>query len=132
MLQTVVLIALGSGLGSIARFGVAHFLTPRINTGFPIATFLVNITGSFVLGCVVALAGERVNTLSAEWRYFLAIGFCGGFTTFSTLSLELFTMLQEGRFGEAFGYIAASVILGVMSIGAGLGLVYWLNKALKA
>ncbi|TAE24374.1 MAG: fluoride efflux transporter CrcB [Candidatus Kapaibacterium sp.] len=135
MIQTFLLITIGGGLGSAARFAVSllvsHFTSNTAQTGFPLATFLVNIIGSFVLGGVVALTGERVNALSAEWRYFLAVGFCGGFTTFSTLSLELFTMLQEGRFGAAFGYISVSIFLGIASVGAGLGLVYWLNKALK-
>jgi CrcB protein len=131
MLKIFILIFFGGGLGSIARYACSVFLTNRFGTTFPAGTFAVNICGSFVLGMVVALAGERMNVLSAELRYALAVGFCGGFTTFSTLSLELFTMLQEGRFGTALGYIAASLVLGIASIGTGLGLVYWMHKAWK-
>jgi CrcB protein len=122
------LIFLGGGAGSVARFAVSLFLTNRFGTGFPYGTLSVNILGSFLLGIIIALCGERVNALSEEWRLLLAVGFCGGFTTFSTLSLELFTMLQSGRLLAALLYICVSLVCGIASIGAGLGLVYWWNK----
>jgi fluoride exporter len=122
------LIFLGGGVGSMVRFAVSLFLTNRFGTGFPYGTLSVNICGSFMLGIIIALCGERVNVLSEEWRFLLAVGFCGGFTTFSTLSLELFTMLQSGRVLPALVYIGVSLVCGIASIGAGLGLVYWWNK----
>ena len=103
-------VAVGGALGSIGRFLVGVAL-PR--TGFPVATLLVNVVGSFSIGLVLRWAAQPAA--SAELRLFLATGLCGGFTTLSALSAETVTMLQEGAHGRALAYVALTVAL---SLGA--------------
>ncbi len=119
------LVFLGGGLGSVLRLLVSVYAVSRLGTGFPFGTLCINVVGSFLIGIMVALAGERVQALSEAGRFFLAIGFCGGFTTFSTFSLETLTMLQSGRIGGAAVYVAVSIIGCVVGTALGLGLVYW-------
>ncbi|MCU0426146.1 MAG: fluoride efflux transporter CrcB [Candidatus Kapabacteria bacterium] len=119
------LVFLGGGLGSVLRLLVSVYAISRLGIGFPFGTLCVNVVGSFCIGVIVALAGERVQALSEAGRFFLAIGFCGGFTTFSTFSLETLTMLQSGRINGAAVYVAVSIIGCVVGTALGLGLVYW-------
>jgi fluoride exporter len=126
---SIVLVFLGGGLGSVARFMVSSLMTTvlaqSVSKNFPLPTLSINVAGSFCIGVVVALCGERVGALSASWRMFLAVGFCGGFTTFSTFSLEMLQLLQRGRTIEAALYAASSLVLCVLGTAAGLGVVYW-------
>lgn len=127
-LLNIALVFLGGGIGSVGRFMASAMLAERFGTAFPFATLMVNCSGSFCIGVVVALAGDRVGALSDEWRFFLAVGFCGGFTTFSTFSLETLALMQSGRIISALAYSLASVLFCVIGTGAGLGLVYWWAK----
>lgn len=119
------LVFLGGGLGSVLRFLLSAYVVSRLGTGFPFATLGINVVGSFFIGVFVALAGERIHALSEAGRFFFAVGFCGGFTTFSTFSLETLTMLQSGRVGLAGMYVLLSIIGCVLGTALGLGLVYW-------
>lgn len=121
----IVLVFLGGGVGSVLRFLVSVLVVNRIGTSFPFATLGINVAGSLCIGVVVALAGERLSVLSESARFFLAVGFCGGFTTFSTFSLESLTILQSGRPLLAFVYVLLSVCLCVIGTASGLGLTYW-------
>ena len=75
---------------------------------------VVNITGSFIIGIVFALSIKEAG-LSNNWKLFLATGICGGFTTFSAFSLENMGLLQSGKYGMAFTYIALSIVLGIVA-----------------
>jgi CrcB protein len=119
---------LGGGLGSVARFFLSTLAMRYFGGGFPVGTLAVNVVGSLFIGVIVALAGKSAGILSDNARFFLAVGFCGGFTTFSTFSLETFTILQEGRALAALGYALASVCSCVTATATGLGLTYWLLK----
>ncbi len=115
----MLVIALGSGLGGVARYLVAiAFARP---TPVPVATLLVNVTGSLVLGFIA-----RYTALTAAWspetRAFLTIGFCGGYTTFSTFSLEVATLIEQGEFGRAAAYGGLSGLLSVSAVFAGFAL----------
>jgi fluoride exporter len=89
---------------------------------FPLATFLVNIIGSFIIGLVFAYA-LRSETFAANWRLFLAAGICGGFTTFSAFSLESMVMLQQQRIGMFFFYVIGSLLLGLAATWLGYSLM---------
>jgi len=116
----VAVIAAGGALGTLARYGTDRVLVVS-PAGFPWATFAVNVTGSFVLGLVVTLVVERWPP-TRYVRPFAAIGFCGGFTTFSTLAVETVQRTQHGHVGLAAGYVMASLAAGVVAVTIGMAL----------
>jgi fluoride exporter len=113
-------IAAGGALGTLARYGTDRALVPSPSE-FPWATFPVNVTGSLLLGLIVTLVVERWPTTRFV-RPFAAIGFCGGFTTFSTLAVEAAQRAQHGRVGLAAGYVVASLFAGVAAAALGMTL----------
>ena len=117
--MTLLLTALAGVAGVLARYGVGELVS---RDHLPAATVAINVLGSFALGALVAL-GDR---LDPEIRTALAIGLLGGFTTFSTFSVDVFLDLEAGRVAEAMLYMGASVVLGVVAAGGG----YWLGRAL--
>ncbi len=102
-------IALGGALGAVARYGLGGWAQQRLGSGFPWGTLIINITGSILLAFLIQL----LESLAArpEWRGFLAIGFCGAYTTFSTFSYESIRLLQGGQFSRALLYMGGSVLI---------------------
>ena len=96
-MKIILLVGTGGFIGSISRYLVSQFMQKTFETTFPLGTMAVNIAGSFLIGIIYALS-EQSNLLSAEWRVFLTVGFCGGFTTFSSFAYENFTMLNIQQF----------------------------------
>lgn len=117
MLKNILLIGAGGFAGSIGRYLLSRFLELRIFTSFPLGTFTVNVIGCFIMGLLYGLTVK--GTASPEIRFLLATGFCGGFTTFSTFSLESLTLLQDGQFWFAFLYIAGSLVAGLAAVWIG-------------
>ena len=113
-------IAVGGSLGTLARYATDRTLVSA-PLGFPWSTFAVNVAGSFVLGLIVTLVVERWPPTRFV-RPFAAIGFCGGFTTFSTLAVEATQRVQHGRAGLAVAYLVASLIAGVLAATVGMTL----------
>jgi CrcB protein len=109
MIKNLLLVGLGGSLGSMARFAASLLIKSK---NFPYTTLAVNIIGCFILGLVFAMS-IREESLSDNWKLFLATGICGGFTTFSAFSLENMGLLQSGRIGMAISYIMLSVVLGI-------------------
>ena len=97
------------------------FVQARIATTFPIGTLLVNVTGSFLLGFIIKYA-LATPAISPEVRSLLTTGFCGGFTTFSTFSLENASLLEEGEYSRVLVYVVASVVLSLLATFAGFAL----------
>ena len=116
----LVAIATGGALGTLARYGMDRSLVPS-PLGFPWPTFTVNVAGSLLLGLVVTLVVERWPPTRFV-RPFGAIGFCGGFTTFSTLVVEASQRAQHGRVGPAAVYVVVSLVAGVVAAGLGMAL----------
>jgi CrcB protein len=113
-------IATGGALGTLARYGVDRALAgPAL--GFPWSTLVVNMAGSFLLGAAVTVMVERWSPTRFA-RPFVAIGFCGGFTTFSTMVVEAAQRGQHGRVGLATLYLAVSLVAGLLAAAAGIGL----------
>ncbi len=104
----------GGFIGAIARAGMAEWL-PHDPGAWPWSTFAVNVAGAFLLGYLVTRLQERLP-LSSYRRPLLGTGFCGALTTFSTMQVELLTMLDAGRPGLAAGYAAASVAAGFLAV----------------
>lgn len=114
--MNVLYVALGSAMGGVCRYGVSMALNTA--SGFPWGTLCVNVIGSLFLG---ALSGWLVHGSDsvAALRAFAIVGFCGGFTTFSTFSNETFRLIENGRFGSALFYAAVSVIAGLVAVWIG-------------
>jgi fluoride exporter len=114
-------VALGSAIGGVSRYLVGGLVQRMLDTTFPAGTLLVNITGSFLLGAIIRYALDTPS-LTPEVRAFLTIGFCGGYTTFSTFSYETMALLEDGEWARAGVYITASVILSLIATFLGLAL----------
>jgi fluoride exporter len=121
MTVILVLVALGGAAGSVMRYLVDGWVLARTGTLFPYGTLVINLSGSFVLGLLAALAIDRA-LLPAEIRAPLMIGFLGAYTTFSTLMLESWRLLEGGEAALAFVNAAGSVALGLIAVAAGLAL----------
>jgi fluoride exporter len=117
--KNILLVGLGGGAGSIARFLCQKYIYAWHPHPFPFGTLIVNVTGCFMIGLFYALA-EKGNLLTPEWRILLTTGFCGGFTTFSTFALENVTLLRTGDIMYFIWYTAASVILGLLATWLGI------------
>lgn len=122
-MKPLLLVALGGALGSVARYllsGVA--LHHTVEWRFPLGTFAVNVIGCLAVGVLGGLVVKH-DLLSAEARLFLFTGVAGGFTTFSAFGLETFYLLRRGELLVAGGYVAASVIAGLLVLWLGFMLV---------
>jgi fluoride exporter len=113
------MVGIGGALGSVLRFWVGGYVGDRLGVRFPYGTFLINCTGSFLVGFVVTLLAERTHW-SPNWRYLIPIGFIGGYTTFSTFELETFRSFQDGEILVAGLNVALSVVVGFVSVWLGV------------
>jgi fluoride exporter len=123
-MKIVLLVGFGSFIGGMFRYLVTLLVQNRILSTFPYGTFVVNITGCFLIGVIYALS-ERGNW-NPEWRIFLATGIMGGFTTFSSFSNETVGMLRDAEYWPAFSYIAFSIIIGLAATFGGISLIKYL------
>ena len=118
----IALVAVGGALGSVGRYVVGLAMTRLLGPAFPWGTLTVNVAGSLAMGVVFALVAGR-NSLQPELRALLMTGFLGGFTTFSAFSLDLWALAERGETAAALAYGAASVVVSLAALVAGLALV---------
>ncbi|MBM3368332.1 MAG: fluoride efflux transporter CrcB [Betaproteobacteria bacterium] len=118
----VLAVAAGGALGSMARYFVGIASTRAFGLAFPWGTLIVNVSGSFLIGALVALFALKAD-LAQEVRLFLTVGLCGGFTTFSTFSLDAWVLIERGQWWQAAAYVAGSVLLSIGGLVAGLWVV---------
>jgi CrcB protein len=116
------LVFLGGGIGAALRHGVNLVSARLLGTAFPYATVIENITGSLVMGILIAYFAFK-GDVSQHWRLFLTTGILGGYTTFSAFSLDTALLYERGELGLAALYVAASVGLAIAGLFAGLALV---------
>ncbi|WP_413203995.1 fluoride efflux transporter CrcB [Rhodospirillum sp. A1_3_36] len=114
-------VALGGALGSVGRYVTVVMVTRLFGHGFPSGTVVVNILGSFAMGLLVEGLALRWH-VGPELRGFITVGVLGGFTTFSTFSLDIVTLFERGTPGIAGFYLAVSVAAGIMALAAGMSL----------
>jgi CrcB protein len=110
-------VALGSAVGGVLRYLLGGWIQEKTGSSFPLQTLVINVSGSFLLGLIQRYALETA-AISPEVRTLLTIGVCGGYTTFSTFSLETVRMLEDGDWRRAALYTGLSVVL---SVGAAIG-----------
>ena len=112
------MIGIGGGIGAILRYLISAV---PLKVSFPVQTFVTNVLGAILIGVVVEVVAGR--EISENWNLFLKVGICGGFTTFSTFSLETYNLIEKGNTGIALGYAVLSVVLSVAGVFIGRGVV---------
>lgn len=118
---SVLAVAIGGAVGSVARFLVGVGSTKFFGLAFPWGTLAINVFGSFLIAVFAEGFALRWD-VSQTWRIFLTVGICGGFTTFSTFSLDAYVLMQRGEMALAAAYIVGSVVLSIGALFAGLHL----------
>lgn len=128
----VILVFLGGGFGAVCRYFVTTQAGARLGTVFPWGTLAVNTLGSFLMGMIMGsilfLSNRMTASLTEPIRLLLTVGFLGGFTTFSSFSMETMTLLRGGSILYAVGNIGANVLLGLAAAGSGLLLAWQFTK----
>ena len=120
MLESSLWIALGGAIGSVMRFWLAELVGRIVESPFPWATVITNITGSFIIGFYATLTGPEGRLLATPVaRQFVMVGICGGYTTFSAFSLQTLTLAQDGDWLRAGLNIGASVVLCLVAVWLG-------------
>ncbi|HET8858313.1 fluoride efflux transporter CrcB [Marivirga sp.] len=120
MIKNLLLVGLGGGLGSIARYATSHFAEKYLSNLLPYGTLLANIVGSFLIGIML---GYLIENPSQYFKLLLVTGFCGGYTTFSTFTIENFSYLQNGQIGLFLLYALGSIAIGLLAVFIGFTLV---------
>lgn len=113
-------VALGGAIGSVLRWATIVLAAGRFGAGFPWGTFAVNVVGSFLIGAVVEWSSRGALGVTPMVRLFVATGILGGFTTFSTFSMDTLTLLRDGEAPLALGYALGSVAVGLGAAYAGV------------
>ncbi len=121
MLRAFLLVGMGGAIGSMARYGVGILTAKLISHPYPFATFLINITGCFLIGLLFGYAQKQ--QLTPEWWLIAATGFCGGFTTFSSFALENMNLVKEGQSTLSVIYLILSISIGLLLCKWGISLV---------
>jgi len=113
----------GAGLGGLARYVAGSWIMVKYGGRFPLGTFFINISGSFLIGVLMTLLTERLNP-HPNWRLFLVVGILGGYTTFSSFEYETYQAVRDGETWMGMLYVAGSVLLGYVGV--------WLGAVLAA
>jgi len=122
MVKTIFIVGTGGFIGSVFRYLTQIYIEKFFHTTFPLGTFVANMLGCFIIGLAFALA-EKGNLMGPEWRIFLTVGFCGGFTTFSSFAYNNFSFLKDQTFLPFFLNIGLSIIFGILAVYLGVLLV---------
>ena len=117
------IVFLGGGIGAALRHGVNVSMARLVGTAFPYATLLENVSGSLAMGLLAGWFAFRTGETAQSWRLFLTTGILGGYTTFSTFSLDAALLYERGEIGAAAFYVLGSVILSIAGLFAGMALV---------
>lgn len=120
--KTILLIGLGSCIGGVLRHWLSGLLNDAVVRGFPLGTLAVNVAGCLLIGALYGIF-DRGAAMSPEWRLFLTVGLCGGFTTFSTFMNENFLMVQGAQFVSLLLYAVLSLVGGFLAVWLGCSLV---------
>ena len=113
----MIMLMLGGAIGTYARYWLSRWFDSQLWTqGLPYGTFVINVSGSFILGAASVIILERLSPAAAEWYLLIGTGFCGGYTTFSTFELETFRLVRNGSWLAAFGNVSGSVLAGFLGV----------------
>jgi CrcB protein len=122
-LDKYLVVLAGAGLGGLARYVAGTWVMAKYGGRFPLGTFVINVTGSFLMGVLMTLLTERLNP-HPNWRLFLVVGILGGYTTFSSFEYEAYQSVRDGARWMGMLYVTGSVLLGYLGV--------WLGAMLTA
>ena len=122
MLRNILIVGTGGFIGSVMRYLVQVFVEKGLASTFPWGTFVANMVGSLIIGIVFGLA-EKGDLLSSEWRMFLAVGVCGGFTTFSSFAYNNLNLLKDHSYGQLLWNVGGSLFVGILAVYLGIILI---------
>jgi CrcB protein len=117
-LDRYLVVLVGAGLGGLARYAAGTWIMARYGGRFPLGTLVINVTGSFLIGLLMALFSERFQP-HPNWRLFLVVGILGGYTTFSSFEYETFQSVRDGARWMGMLYLTSSVLLGYVGVWLG-------------
>jgi fluoride exporter len=117
-LDKYLVVLAGAGLGGLARYAASTWIMEKYAGRFPLGTFVINITGSFLIGVLMTLFTERWHA-NHNWRLFLVVGVLGGYTTFSSFEYETYRSINDGAPARGFIYVIASVAVGYFGVWLG-------------
>jgi CrcB protein len=117
-MMNIIIIGIGGFIGSITRYGMAVWIGQRWGRSFPLGTFVINVSGSFVIGMLMTLFTERL-LVNPQWRLLLVVGFLGAYTTFSTFEYETGTLVRDGEWLIAGMNVVFSVMAGFIALKLG-------------
>lgn len=118
-LDRYLVVLAGAGLGGLARYVAGTWISGKFGVRFPLGTFLINITGAFLIGVLMILLTERFQP-HPNWRLFLVVGVLGGYTTFSSFEYETFQAVRSGAHWIGLGYLVGSVLFGYLGVWSGV------------
>jgi len=116
-------VALGGAVGSVSRYVLNDRVRAVLGTSWPTGIFTINVLGGFLMGCLVGVLALRGGADQEKWRVLVGVGVLGGFTTFSSFSLDVALMIERKAYGQAAAYSLASVVVSVVALFAGLMLM---------
>jgi fluoride exporter len=118
-LSKLIVVAFGGAIGAIARYWLGGLINSRLPMQFPLGTFAINVTGSFIIGFFLTLVGHRI-TVHPNWHLLIAVGFVGAYTTFSTFEYETLKLIEEGSPLSAALNVTLSLFLGFVAVWLGV------------
>ena len=121
--MNIILVAIGGALGAVARYLMMNLIGHNLGNNFPYATVIVNVSGSLAMGLLIGWLANAIPQNASDIRLFLAVGVLGGYTTFSSFSLDAITLFERGELAAMAIYILSSVCLSLIGLLAGLYIV---------
>ena len=125
-MRRILCVGVGGGIGSLLRYGMQVWIQNRLGAALPYGTLLVNVSGAFAIGLLMAVLLNHLD-LAVEWRLFFVVGILGGYTTFSSFMWEAHELVRAGGWWPGTAYVMSSIIGGAIGVCGGVWVGRWVN-----